>query len=218
MMPRSSTDVIPSPSWYRRRSPFLFFALLTKNELDAIDGFVELARDARKSEEERLERLAAQTSQHAPDDDWLVDYFAQLDDFAALSAEFAIIGLWRCVELYRGKAIRIARTRAIRVASGGRAATRVKELLKLRLGPRIRCATTVNELRCLNDAIKHARRVDGELADLPRWRGKKDRELGNLEGHYARLRSAAERYLSDLAHQLSRQIRCHPGKRPQPVL
>jgi hypothetical protein len=169
MMPRSSTDVIPSPSWYRRRSPFLFFALLTKNELDAIDGFVELAREARKSEEERLERLAAQTRQHAPDDDWLVDYFAQLDDFAALSAEFAIIGLWRCVELYRGKAIRIARTRAIRVASGGRAATRVKELLKLRLGPRIRCATTVNELRCLNDAINISMR-DEWMASLRTFR------------------------------------------------
>src|SRR5262245_39895879 len=116
MMPRSSTDVMPSrPSWYRRRSPFLFYALLTKDELYAIDGFVELAREARKSEEERLERLAAQIRQHAPDDDWLVDDFAQLDDFAALSAEFAIIGLWRCVELYQRRAIRIARTRAIRV-------------------------------------------------------------------------------------------------------
>jgi len=72
----------------------------TKGELHDIDGFVNFAREARKSEEERLERLAAQT-RRADDDDWLADVSAQIDDFAALSAEFAIIGLWRCVELYR---------------------------------------------------------------------------------------------------------------------
>jgi hypothetical protein len=182
----------------------LLIAHLTKSELNDIDRFVELAREARKSEEERLERLAAQIGRYSPDDDWLVDDFAQLDGFAALSAEFAIIGLWRCVELYGQRAIRFARTKAIRTASGGRADARVSALLKLGI-PRQRiprCARSVNELRCLNDAIKHSRRVDGKLASLPRWRGKSGRKLGNLEGHYARLRFAAERYLSDLAHRL----------------
>ena len=87
---------------YRRRSPlFLRLWSFTKGELHDIDGFVNFAREARKSEEERLERLVAQIRRHAPPDDRLADDFAQLDDFAALSAEFAIIGLWRCVELYR---------------------------------------------------------------------------------------------------------------------
>ena len=196
---------------YRRRSPFLHFARLTEDELNDIDRFVELAREARKSQEERLERLAAQIRRDAPDDDWLVDDFAQLHDFAALCAEFAIIGLWRCVELYRKQAIRIA--------SGERAAARAflhkkfqQELSRLGIPEqRIRCARSVNELRCLNNAIKHRRRVDGELAELPRWRSKKGRDLGSLEGHYARLRSAAERYLSDLEHRLSRQIRWQSG-------
>jgi hypothetical protein len=108
-MPRSEDEdepradqVMPSSSLrkfrYRRRSPFLHFARLTEDELNDIDRFVELAREARKSQEERLERLAAQIRRDAPDDDWLVDDFAQLHDFAALCAEFAIIGLWRCVE------------------------------------------------------------------------------------------------------------------------
>ena len=86
----------PSPVRTKSRSPFPFFLLLTKYELDGIDRFVELARETRK---ERLERLAAETRRGAPDDDWLADNLAQLDDFAVLSAEFAIIGLWRCVEL-----------------------------------------------------------------------------------------------------------------------
>jgi tetratricopeptide (TPR) repeat protein len=133
----------PNKFGYRRRSPFLLLAHITQSELDDIDGFVDLAREARKSQKERLDRLAAQI---ASDDDWLVDDFAQLDDFAVLSAEFAIIGLWRCVELYRKRAIRTAKAML-----GEAAAARVRELSRSR---RIRCATTVNELRCLNDADK----------------------------------------------------------------
>src|SRR5262245_27392298 len=128
------------PSWYRRRSPFLFFARLTKYELSAVDGFVDLAGEAWKSQKESLEKQAAQIRQHAPDDDRLVDDFTQLDDFAAFSAEFAIIGLWRCVELYRKTAIRIA--------WGERAAAKAfrhkefqKELSRLGIPEqRIRCA------------------------------------------------------------------------------
>jgi len=198
----------PSKFRYRRRSRFSFFALLTKWELDGIDRFVELAREARKSQEGWLERLAVQIHRQAPDDDWLVDDFAQLDDFAVLSAEFAIVGLWRCVELYRKSATFIAS------GQGSGAKTFRYEYKKFkrelsRLGipeQRIRCHQSVDELRCINDAIKHSRRVDGELAKFSRWRGKQSRDLGNLEGHYARLRSAAERYVSDLADRLSRRM------------
>ena len=42
------------PSRYRRRSPFLFFAPLTKDELYAVDGFVDLAGEAWKSQMRKL--------------------------------------------------------------------------------------------------------------------------------------------------------------------
>jgi hypothetical protein len=179
---------------YRRRSPFLLIARLSKSELGYLDRFVELTREMLTSEKERLERLAVQIRRYAPDDDRLVDDFAELDEFAALSTEFAIIGLWRCVELYKANATRIER------ALARHAGTRPSQIPR-----RVRCATSMDELRCLNDAIKHSRRVDGELAKLPRWRRKKGRKLGHLEGHYARLRSAAEQYLNDLADRLSRR-------------
>jgi len=180
------------PTRYRRRRPpFLFLAFLAKDELDAIDGFVEFTREARISRKRRLERQAAG---HAPDKDYLVHAYAQLDGFAALSAEFAIIGLWRCVELSKATAIRTERAFA-----------RAAGILPVGIPRRVRCARSVNELRCLNNAIKHGGRVNGDLADFPRWRGKKGRKLGNLEGHYARLRSAADRYVRDLAGRLSRR-------------
>jgi hypothetical protein len=112
---------------------------IARYELGNIDTFLTLAKKAQRSEQNILERLAARRRDNTPDD-WLVDDFAQLDDFAALSAEFAVVGLWRCIELCR-KAV-------IRVASGESAAARVfkhrefqRELSKLGITEeRIRCA------------------------------------------------------------------------------
>lgn len=186
------------------------FLRIAKYELDNIDKFLNLAKKARRSQQQSLERIAAKSGDNTPDD-WLVDDFAQLDDFASLSAEFAIIGLWRCIELYR--------KRAIRVASGNKAASNAfkhkafqKELSSLGIVEKcIRCARSVDELRCLNNSIKHEQRVDGELAGFPRWRSKKGRELGNLEPHYRRLRPVAERYLIDLADRLDRRTATRGG-------
>jgi hypothetical protein len=192
---------------YKPTSPFQFFLRRAKYELDNIDRFLNLAKNAQRSQQNVLERVAAKRHENIPDD-WLVDDFAELDDFAALSAEFAIVGLWRCIELYR--------KRAIHVASGEKAAKNAykhkefqRELLRLGITEkRIRCARSVDELRCLNNSVKHDKHVNDELTEFPRWRSKKGRKLGNLEPHYPRLRSAAERYLTDLAERLS-SMTCH---------
>ena len=183
---------------------------IAKYELENIDEFLNLAKKARRSQQQSLERIAAKSGGNTPDE-WLVDDSAKLDDFASLSSEFAIIGLWRCIELFRKK--------AIRVAAGNKAASSAfkqkalqKELSSLGIvEKRIRCARSVDELRCLNNSIKHAQRVDDELAGFPRWRSKKGRELGNLETHYRRLRPVAERYLVDLADRLNRRIATRGG-------
>ncbi len=180
------------------------FLRLAKYGMDNIDEFLNLAKKARRLQQQGLERIAANSGGNTPDD-WLVDDFAQLDDFGSLCAEFAIVGLWRCVELYG--------TKAIRVASGNEAASKVfnhkafqKELLNLGIvESRIRCARSVDELRCLNNSIKHEQRVGSELAGFRLWQSKKGRELGNLEHQYRRLRPVAERYLVDLADRLDRR-------------
>ena len=66
----------------------------------------------------------------------------------------------------------------------------------------IRRAKSVDELRRLNNAIKHERRVNGALAKFSRWKGKEGKELGDLERHYARLQPRAKQYLEDLAKRL----------------
>lgn len=192
---------------YQRRPPFTVFLRIAKHELENIDEFLNMARKAQRSQQQSLERLAAKFDGNTPDD-WLVDDFAQLDDFASLSAEFAIIGLWRCIELYRARA-----KRAIRVASRRQDSANPTKNRKLQkefanwesMENRIHCARSVDELRCLNNAIKHQQRVSDELAGFRCCRSKKGRELQNLEPHYKRLWPLAERYLNELTDRLGRR-------------
>ena len=158
-MPLPAT--IPHRRRERRRGPRPWdncFLRSSPNELYAVDGFMDLAGEAWKSQKARLEKQAAQIHQHTPDDDQLVDDFAQLDDFAAFSAEFAIIGLWRCVEIYRKTAIRIA--------SGERAAARAfrhkefqKELSRLGISEqRIHSWPGARNSRAQKCVVAHASR------------------------------------------------------------
>ena len=189
---------------YQRRSPFPLLLGIAQREMDTIEDFFDRAKKAWRAGQQALEQIAARSGENVPDDDRWVDDVAQLKEFAWLYAEFAIIGLWRCIELYRKSAMRFALSRG--------AARRAyehekfkKDLLRLKIKEtKIRCAQSVNELRCLNNAIKHERRVKGKLADFPRWKNKKGDELGDLESHYLRLRPFAERYLEDLTERLKK--------------
>lgn len=205
---------------FRQATELVYSVLLdlAKSSLEDIDNFLDLAQRVRKSEQRELEQAAA-SSRENDLVDLLDDHFAQLKEFSWLYSEFAIIGLWRCIELYRKS--------VMRAALGDKAAKRAykhklfqEDLSCLKIEEtKIRCARSVDELRCLNNAIKHERRVNGELAEFrrwkkkkrnqnsklakrPRWRSKKDDELGDLKDHYLRLRPLAERYLEDLTKRL----------------
>ena len=185
---------------YKPRSFYTVRLKIAKYEINDIDNFFERAKKARRLEQKNLEQIAAISGENVPyDDRWGDD----VEEFAWLYSEFAIIGLWRCIELYRKS--------AMRAALGDKAAERAyihkpfqKDLLSLQIEEnKIRCARSVNELRYLNNAIKHERRVGKELAVFSRWKNKKGDKLGDLESHYYRLRPFAERYLEDLKKRLN---------------
>lgn len=187
---------------HQRRSPFIVLLRIAEHELESIDEFLHMAQKARRSQQQSLERLAAKFSGNAPDE-WLVDDFTQLYDFASLSDEFAIIGLWRCIELYRARAKRAMRAASRSQGSSNRNRRRGIAIFESMEG-RIRCARSMSELRCLNNSIKHAQRVDGDLAKFWRWKNKKGESLGDLQTHYERLRPYAKCYLDDLEAHLNR--------------
>ena len=199
---------------YQHRSAFDGeLLILTEYELEQLDAFFEQSKLSLRFEEKALEQRAASSGGGYPDDLY-VDNFEQLKEFAWLSSEFAISGLWRCVELYRKDAIRhaLGDDEAIQRFLGRKNPKRplffdhsfFKNVLsELKIDAcKIRCAKSVDELRRLNNAIKHERRVSNDLAELPRWKAKKGQELGDLERHYHRLRPLAKQYLEDLAKRL----------------
>ena len=217
---------------YKRSTVYSLLLRSAEYNLGDIDAFFELAKKARRSEQKNLEQIAAISGENVSDEDRWGDDVPQLKEFAWLYSEFAIIGLWRCIELYRKS--------AMRSALGKDAAERAyrhkqfqNDLLSLRIKEKkIRCAQSVNELRCLNNAIKHERRVNGELAEFRRWkkkkrnqnsklakrlrwRSKKDDELGDLKDHYLRLRPLAERYLEDLTKRLKKAKNLNPSPSSQ---
>lgn len=183
---------------YRPPSFYSIRLIIAKYEINVIEDFFDRAKEAWRKGQQALEQKTASSGANVPDD-WLFDDVTQLKEFSWLYAEFAIIGLWRCIELYEAEAkghIRRHKQSAMRAALNI-----IKDENK-----KIRCALSVNELRCLNNAIKHRRRVQGELTKLklPRWKNKEGDKLGDLECHYLRLLPFAKKYLEDLTKRLNK--------------
>jgi hypothetical protein len=177
---------------YRGRSPFLLHQRLARYEFEDVDRLINWSKQQRQARVELLDRLTQSVEEQ------FVDDVAEIDAFAKLYAECAIIALWRCVELYR--------KRVIAQALGRAEADRVyinevfcKKLAQLGITEStLRCAKSVNEIRLLNNAVKHKGYVEGELAALPRWKLKSGQRIGDLRPHYVRLRPLADRYIDDL--------------------
>ncbi len=185
---------------YRRLSPFFLLGRLAKYELEDVDRFLAWSDQQRRGRQRYLEKLP---SSDGPDDQF-VDDFAEIDAFTSLYTESAIVALWRCVELFRKRTIAQALGPA-QAKSVYRHRDFSNALARLRISePKVRCARSVDELRCINNAVKHEGRVGRELAACPRWKKRQGEELGNLRLHYARLRSLTERYIEDLMTKATR--------------
>lgn len=206
----------------------------TFGEMRLLNNFFEQAEQNLRSKEQKLEQREKSSGKNvSPEDLFLNDSAkAALEEFACLSSEFAIVGLWRCVELFRTKAIghalndptvlrslpkewrkRFGKLLAIHLAKGSHKDLKssfalihddfVDVLSEWGIEEqKIHCAEPVEELRLLNNAIKHQRQVTDSLAEISWWEDKEGEELGNLERHYRRLQPLAERYLEDLANRL----------------
>ena len=133
---------------YRHPSPFPLLLMRAEREMDTIEDFFDRAKEAWRAGQQDLEQMAARSSgENVPDDDRWDDDFAQLKEFGWLYSEFAIIGLWRCIELYRKSAMQ----RALSKGAARRASDHEKfkkDLLRLKIEEeKIRCAQSVDELR-----------------------------------------------------------------------
>src|ERR1039457_3238214 len=180
-----------------RRQPFYPLLRLARYELEDVDCLVSWSEEQRQAREGLLERLTQSDKQ-------IVDDVADIDAFARLYAECAVVALWRCVELFCKRVIAQALGHA---EADGVFKNKVccEKLMKLGISEStLRCAKSVNKLRLLNNAVKHDGYVGETLAALHGWKQRNGKEIGDLRPHYVRLRPLVERYMDDLTKRATR--------------
>ena len=203
-------------------------------EMSLVNGFFEQTKETLKTKKEALEQEIKKTIESGREfpDSLLLD-FPVLEDFTWLSSEFAIVGLWRCVELYRTKAIRHALNDPAILRSLPKkwrkryGKSLAKHIAKSsHMDPKSSFTLTLahddcvdilskweikeQEIHCAEPVkelhlLNNAIKHQRQVTDsLAEISGwKEGDELGDLESHYRRLQPLAERYLEDLKNQLS---------------
>lgn len=182
---------------------------LAEYEVEAIDRFRAHVHEAAVAQQQSITRRAGDLPEELQE--YLADELHELEGITDLADELAIVALYRVVEL---------RTASILTHKFGpevkKAASRIDGVRTLLRKEGIDLDGTqhyraINELRLLNNAVKHASRVSDELArQYPRW--KKGNKLSELERSYDRLKKHVPAYLFRLSERV--KLRFQPP-RPQ---
>ena len=190
-----------------QRKMILVAYRLASYELEEVDALVEWFHEDSTKRKRLLERLSPKGG---PDDRY-VDDFETVKSVKQLNSELSLIALWRCVELCRKRVIQ--GTLGNEVARKAWTHTKAVEALE-QIGvadSKVQSWKTVDELRCLNNSIKHSGYVEGPLAKHKAWSPKRGDLLDGLDGEYPRLRLAAEEYIKDLTMQASKWLMTSPA-------
>ena len=176
-----------------------FLRQFAENEVDTIDRFrahvLDAATEQRHSIQQNADELPAEVQE------FLADDLYELDAISDLADQLAIVALYRVVESNTSRILAHKfGTAASRKASYIRA---LRDFLKqqginVELIPHYRAT---NELRLLNNAIKHAGQVTDELAkEYPRWR--QGEKLAGLGATYERLKGHVPSYIFRFAERV----------------
>jgi len=127
-----------------------------------------------------------------------------LGELQELSAELAIVALYKKIEISTKQAVVLALPN---IAPDK--LFQIKELKKALKAEGINISSLPNframdELRCINNSVKHSGVVSSELSAYPGW--KMGQRLSNLESAYRRLAPLATSYVSELVGAL---MKCH---------
>jgi hypothetical protein len=170
-----------------------------ENEVETIDHFRTHVHAAAAAQRHSIRQHA----NDLPDEvqEFLADDLYELDAISDLADQLAIVALHRVVENNTGRILAHKFG-----AAAGRNASYIGRLhafltrhgIDIGFVPHYRA---VNELRLLNNAIKHAGHVTAELAnEYPRW--KQGRELAGLGTAYERLRGRVPSYIFHFAERV----------------
>lgn len=166
-------------------------------ELERLDGFWQQSNTQYSEEIDHLRELGG-------DEDEGLEFYADeayvLDSIRTLVAELRVIGLYRVVELNAAKMIDSRFGSGVAQREQTHKFHRLRHFLRSEVGTDIAQLPdypAVDELRCLNNAVKHAGVVSAELAKYSNWR--KGEELDNLDSVLSRLQPSVPIFLAALA-------------------
>jgi predicted house-cleaning noncanonical NTP pyrophosphatase (MazG superfamily) len=172
-----------------------YFRRLAAYGVEEIDLFRELVKQAQRSERRKL--LARNLSDEATE--FVADEIAQIDSLGELADQLSIVALHRVVELNIGRMLAHRFGKKANRKAGN--IDKLQEFLKRELSldvtkvPHYRSA---NELRLLNNAVKHSGEVTHKLAEkYPRW--EEGQPLSKLGDAYDRLSPKVPKYVLRLA-------------------
>jgi hypothetical protein len=176
------------------------FRKVAAYEVDTIDRFRAHVRDAAAAQQHSIQRRAEKLPAEARE--LLAEDLNELDVISDFADELAIVALYRVVEINRGRIL----VRKFPAAPSRMASyiDRLRTFLKQQgvVLDHIAHHRAVEELRLLNNAIKHdAGYVSAELASkYPRW--KQGAKLAGLGAAYERLKGRVPTYILRFAQRI----------------
>ena len=174
------------------------FTRLVQFDLERLDTLADLVS---AGVDRGLDELRALGGDEDEGIEFYADEAGAISELSGVFSQLAAVGLYSVVEL-RTKSLLRHHLAEAEVQE----AFRIKELKRfyrrvtgktLASVPGFRA---VDELRCLNNAVKHDGSVSATLAAFPNWT--LGRQLGDVSGAFDRLRKEVPRYLEALAHAL----------------
>jgi hypothetical protein len=173
---------------------------LAEYAADDIDRFREHVAEARQARQRSVDSRAAKLPSAAQE--FLADELYELNMVSRLADQLSIVALYGVVELTIGRMLAHEFGKpAEKTASD---IGKLSDLLKTQKGIDIKTVPhyrAIDELRLLNNAVKHAGRVTKKLAaSYPRW--KEGDELTGLNLAYDRLRPKVPAYIFRLAQRM----------------
>jgi len=186
-MPKKSRNFLTTPTRIR-----YYIHRFAEQEVEDIGRFREHVREARNAREKSIEKRAEGLPEEAQE--FLADDLYELDLVSGLTDQLSIVALYRVVELYISK-ILVRRFGVSAVRKAYRIDT-LEAFLKSK-GVDLKAIShfkSIDELRLLNNAVKHSGVVSAELAKhYPRW--KKGNKLEHLDKAYERLHPKVSKYI-----------------------
>ncbi len=187
--------------------------MLKEFNCDAIDQLIYGVKAYTSLQHQNLvadtENIQADLALDEANKNWLVSlheddhYF--LEEAEKLSAELAIVALYKKIEITTKSAVLIAYpdipSKDLFPIDKLKKALKAKNILIVQLSH----YAAMDEVRCLNNAIKHSGLVSGELAKYPVW--KKGTTLSDLHDAYQRLAPLCVLYMGELVDVLIQKHR-----------